>query len=66
MGNFIEKSQKLCAAIQVKLLSQKGQGTTEYAVLVGVLAVIAFVAIAAFKPKLEGLWHGIIEGINAL
>lgn len=42
------------------------QGTTEYAILVGVLVVIAMVAIALFKPKIQELWTAIADGINAL
>lgn len=33
-----------------------GQGTTEYAILVGVLVVIAIIAITVFRPKLQELW----------
>ena len=35
------------------LACKKGQGTTEYAILVGVLVVIAIVAITLFRPKIE-------------
>lgn len=45
---------------------ETAQGTTEYAILVGVLVVIAIIAIAIFKPKLEELWNSIAEGINSL
>lgn len=45
---------------------EDGQGTTEYAVLVGVLVVIAVVAITLFKPKIEELWNAIATGINGL
>lgn len=31
---------------------EDGQGTTEYAILVGVLVVIAIIAITVFRPKL--------------
>lgn len=44
----------------------KGQGTTEYAILVGVLAVIAIIAITIFRPKIEELWNAIADGINGL
>lgn len=44
----------------------KGQGTTEYAILVGVLAVIAIIAITLFRPKIEELWNAIADGINGL
>lgn len=43
-----------------------GQGTTEYAILVGVLVVIAILAITVFRPKLQELWDAIAEGINGL
>ena len=43
-----------------------GQGTTEYAILVGVLVVIAMVAIIAFKGKVSELWEAITSGINSL
>ena len=46
--------------------SQAGQGTTEYAILVGVLVVIAILAIMIFRPKLQELWNAIAEGINGL
>lgn len=45
---------------------QSGQGTTEYAILVGVLVVIAIVAIVAFRGKLTELWTAISDGINGL
>lgn len=45
---------------------ERGQGTTEYAILVGVLVVIAIVAIAAFRGKLQELWSAIADGINGL
>ncbi len=48
------------------LKNTKGQGTTEYAILVGVLAVIAIVAIGAFKGKVQMLWDAIKNGINGL
>lgn len=44
----------------------QGQGTTEYAILVGVLVVIAIVAIVAFKDKVSQLWDAIASGINSL
>ena len=48
------------------LRSEEGQGTTEYAILVGVLAVIAMIAIAAFKDKVQSLWDAISSGISGL
>ena len=49
-----------------KLADIKGQGTTEYASLVGVLAVIAITAISLFRPKIDELWTAITDGINGL
>lgn len=49
-----------------RLRDMKGQGTTEYAILVGVLVVIAIIAITVFRPKLQELWDAIATGINGL
>lgn len=46
--------------------SEAGQGTTEYAILVGVLVVIAILAIMVFRPRLQELWNAIADGINGL
>lgn len=43
-----------------------GQGTTEYAILVGVLVLMAIVAVVAFKGRLQELWTEITDGINSL
>lgn len=48
------------------LRGESGQGTTEYAILVGVLVVIAILAITLFKPKIQELWDAIANGINGL
>lgn len=48
------------------LRSTKGQGTTEYAILVGVLVVIAILAIVVFRPKLQELWDAISSGMEKL
>ena len=45
---------------------ESGQGTTEYAILVGVLVVIAILAIVAFRGKVQELWDAITSGINSL
>ena len=43
-----------------------GQGTTEYAILVGVLVLMAIVAVVAFRGRLQELWTEITDGINSL
>ena len=52
--------------VRTKLACERGQGTTEYAILVGVLVVIAIIAITVFRPKLQELWNAIAEGISGL
>lgn len=68
--SFAEKINKnasgLIAHMQSKLICKRGQGTTEYAILVGVLVVIAILAIVIFKPKIQELWDAISDGINSL
>ena len=54
------------ARLSAKLSCARGQGTTEYAILVGVLVVIAIIAITLFRPKLQELWDAIAAGINGL
>ena len=44
----------------------RGQGTTEYAILVGVRVVIAIVAIIAFRGKVQQLVDAIVTGMNQL
>lgn len=69
-----EKVRSVCASAHACVLqkareigaSESGQGTTEYAILVGVLVVIAILAIMVFRPKLQELWNAIAEGINGL
>ncbi len=58
--------QRAVSKASLKLRNSKGQGTTEYAILVGVLVVIAIVAITLFKPRLQELWNAIANGINGL
>lgn len=45
---------------------ERAQGTTEYAILVGVLVVIAIIAIIAFRDRVSELWNAISDGINSL
>lgn len=57
---------RLGCRIRSAAKSESGQGTTEYAILVGVLVVIAILAIMVFRPRLQELWNAIAEGINGL
>ena len=66
LGRVQHASQRACARIHAKLSDERGQGTTEYAILVGVLVVIAIIAITVFRPKLQELWDAISNGINGL
>lgn len=47
-------------------LERSGQGTTEYAILVGVLVLMAIVAVVAFRENLQKLWDAITEGMKSL
>ena len=66
MSKFDDFCLKTWGFVRGKILDAKGQGTTEYAILVGVLAVIAITAITLFKPKIEDLWNAIASGVNGL
>lgn len=74
MTDVVDKvwSLAFCQSIQARqraeelLREESAQGTTEYAILVGVLVVIAIIAIVAFKGKVQDLWSAISEGINSL
>lgn len=57
---------KMWARLTVLASDERGQGTTEYAILVGVLVVIAIVAILAFRDRIQQLWTSISDGINQL
>lgn len=63
---FDQKHQAVAQKAIDIWVQQKGQGTTEYAILVGVLVVIAIIAITLFRPKIQELWDAISTGINGL
>lgn len=63
---FESRMRSAAARMHAKAACRSGQGTTEYAILVGVLVVIAIVAITVFRPKIEELWNAIADGINGL
>ena len=58
--------EKLSRAVRELALETGAQGTTEYAILVGVLVVIAILAIIAFRDRVSELWDAISSGINSL
>ncbi|MDO4536747.1 MAG: hypothetical protein Q4B54_01185 [Coriobacteriales bacterium] len=63
----MEKGTNMQCKIMDRLVrDERGQGTTEYAILVGVLVVIAIVAIIAFRDRVSELWQAISDGINSL
>lgn len=73
----VEAARRMAEAVQLAamrigsgaggtLREERAQGTTEYAILVGVLVVIAILAIVAFRENLTKLWDAIANGINGL
>ena len=52
ISNWVEAKHHALAARAIEVwVQKKGQGTTEYAILVGVLVVIAIIAITLFPPQ---------------
>lgn len=66
VSRVFESIRRSVGRTAVLLREEDGQGTTEYAILVGVLVVIAILAIIAFKDKVSELWDAISNGINQL
>ena len=58
--------QRARAAARAAAAEESAQGTTEYAILVGVLVVIAILAIIAFRDRVSSLWEAIASGVNSL
>ena len=48
------RTRAWCAAVRSRLVDTRGQGTTEYAILVGVLVVIAIIACSGQSCKSSG------------
>lgn len=46
--------------------TEGGQGTTEYAVLVGVLVVAAIIAITLFRTQVATLWSNVTNAMNSI
>ena len=66
MGEISTMGASLRRRVHELSRDTSGQGTTEYAILVGVLVVIAIMAIIAFRGKVQELWSAIVDGMNAL
>ncbi len=74
MGKMKVPVQARCSRMAAELVRDaralvhevRAQGTTEYAILVGVLVVIAILAIIAFRDRVSELWDAISSGINSL
>ncbi|MBM6815299.1 Flp family type IVb pilin [Thermophilibacter provencensis] len=60
------RERGVVARARALVRDEAGQGTTEYAILVGVLVVLAIVAIIAFRDRVAELWDAIASGINSL
>ncbi len=59
-------SRPLSLGLRQLAAETSGQGTTEYAILVGVLVLMAIVAVVAMRENLQKLWTSITDGINSL
>lgn len=59
-------TKDLATNLREVLCDTRGQGTTEYAILVGVLVVIAIAAVLLFRDRVSELWQAIADGINSL
>ena len=67
MGENMNRNKCFARQRFTELLGdQRGQATTEYAILVGVIVVIAIVAIIAFRGKISELCAGALEIIKSL
>ncbi len=60
------KGKPAAGAMRLFATETSGQGTTEYAILVGVLVLMAIVAVVAMRENLQKLWTSITDGINSL
>lgn len=46
--------------------TEGGQGTTEYALLVGILVVAAIIAITLFRTQVATLWSNVTNAMNSI
>lgn len=64
--SFYVISRNISGRMRSLMGEDRAQGTTEYAILVGVLVVIAILAIVLFRDRVQELWTAIADGINSL
>ena len=64
--SFCAISKDMAGRARSLIGEDRAQGTTEYAILVGVLVVIAILAIVLFRDRVQELWTAIADGINSL
>lgn len=64
--SLCEISRNTAGWMRSLVREDRAQGTTEYAILVGVLVVIAILAIVLFRDRVQELWTAIADGINSL
>lgn len=62
----LARGQVMAMRGKALLRGEAGQGTAEYAILVGVLVVLAIAAIVIFKPQLQHLWDAINSAMDEL
>lgn len=69
MGMF-EKTKDRIRAKRAALYArataaESGQGTTEYAIIIAVIAVIVVAAMILFQPQLEALWNKAVGAMTS-
>lgn len=52
--------------VGVAARDEEGQGTTEYALIVGVLVVVAIAALVTLRDQLQTLWGSITTAMGTL
>lgn len=49
-----------------KLSDQKGQGMVEYALLIGLVAIIVIAVLIFLGPAISNIFQGIIDSLNGV
>ncbi len=47
-----------------KLRNEKGQGMVEYALIIGLVAIVVVVVLLALGPKISEIFQGIIDSLD--